>query len=82
MLAAAGHAMPARKSLLADLTTREIDVLRSVATGKSMKEIALALSISPKTVDNHLQNIYSKIDVKTRGAAILFAIENGLCNLT
>jgi DNA-binding CsgD family transcriptional regulator len=43
-----------------------------------MKETARALGISPKTVDNHTQNVYAKIGVKTRGGATLFAIEHGL----
>ena len=44
-----------------------------------MKEIGQSLGISPKTVDNHLQSIYGKIEVKTRAGATLFAIEHGLC---
>jgi DNA-binding CsgD family transcriptional regulator len=46
-----------------------------------MKEIGERLGISPKTVDNHLQSIYAKIEVKTRAGATLFAIEHGLCSL-
>ena len=82
MLAAAGHSMPVRKDMVAGLTGREIDVLRAIARGQSMKEIARALGIAPKTVDNHLQSIYAKISVKTRGGATLFAIEHGLCDLS
>ena len=67
-----------RKQMVAGLTEREIDVLRAIARGKSTKEIARALGISPKTVDNHTQSIYAKIGVKTRGGATLFAIEHGL----
>jgi DNA-binding CsgD family transcriptional regulator len=47
-----------------------------------MKEIGDRLGISPKTVDNHLQSVYSKIAVKTRAGATLFAIEHGLCSLS
>jgi HD-GYP domain-containing protein (c-di-GMP phosphodiesterase class II) len=79
VLAAAGHRVPVRRELVAGLTGREIDVLRLIARGQSMKEMARALGISPKTVDNHTQSIYSKIGVKTRGGAALFAIEHGLC---
>jgi hypothetical protein len=43
-----------------------------------MKEIAQRLVVSPKTVDHHVQHIYTKIDVRTRAAARLFAIEHGL----
>jgi HD-GYP domain-containing protein (c-di-GMP phosphodiesterase class II) len=79
VLAAAGHRVaPLRRELVAGLTARELAVLRLVAHGKSMKEIARALSISPKTVDNHLQHLYAKIGVKTRAGATLFAIEHGL----
>ena len=43
-----------------------------------MKEIGTSLGISPKTADNHIQNLYSKIGVRTRAGATLFAIEHGL----
>ncbi len=79
VLAAAGHAVPERRAMVAGLTTREIDVLRAIARGQSTKHIARALGIAPKTVDNHTQNIYAKIGAKTRGGATLFAIEHGLC---
>jgi HD-GYP domain-containing protein (c-di-GMP phosphodiesterase class II) len=78
VLAAAGHRVPVRRDLVAGLTQREIDVLRLIARGQSMKEIARTLGISPKTADNHTQNVYAKIGVKTRGGAVLFAIEHGL----
>jgi len=82
VLAAAGHKVPAkRRDLLAGLTNRELEILRLVARGKSMKEVGAELGISPKTVDNHLQNLYPKIGVKTRAGATLFAIEHGLCTL-
>jgi HD-GYP domain-containing protein (c-di-GMP phosphodiesterase class II) len=79
VLAAAGHRVAVKRELVAGLTEREIDVLRAIARGQSMKEIARTLGISPKTVDNHTQNVYAKIGVKTRGGATLFAIEHGLC---
>jgi HD-GYP domain-containing protein (c-di-GMP phosphodiesterase class II) len=78
VLAAAGHRVPVRRELVAGLTGREIEVLRLIARGQSMKEMARNLGVSPKTVDNHTQSIYSKIGVKTRGGATLFAIEHGL----
>jgi HD-GYP domain-containing protein (c-di-GMP phosphodiesterase class II) len=79
VLAAAGHRVPATKRpLLAGLTEREVEVLRLIARGQSMKEIGRALGISPKTVDNHLQRLYPKIEVRTRAGATLFAIEHGL----
>jgi HD-GYP domain-containing protein (c-di-GMP phosphodiesterase class II) len=78
VLAAAGHRVAVKREMVAGLTEREIDVLRAIARGQSMKETARALGISPKTVDNHTQNVYAKIGVKTRGGATLFAIEHGL----
>ena len=60
------------------MTPREIEVLRLVARGLTLKEAAEELGISPKTADNHIQNIYSKIGVTTRAGAALFAVENGL----
>jgi DNA-binding NarL/FixJ family response regulator len=64
--------------LPAGLTEREVEILRLLARGGSMKEIGRALGISPKTVDNHIQHIYPKIAVKTRAGAALFAIEHGI----
>lgn len=77
VLAAAGH-VSRRADNLAGLTTREIEILGLLARGLAMKEIARALAISPKTVDNHAQRIYAKIGVSTRGGATLYAIEHGL----
>jgi DNA-binding CsgD family transcriptional regulator len=63
---------------LAILTEREQDVLIRVAHGRTDLEIAHALSIHPRTVDFHLQNIYSKLDVKTRAAAVAVALKSWL----
>ncbi|MGH2906479.1 MAG: HD domain-containing phosphohydrolase [Solirubrobacterales bacterium] len=78
VLAAAGHRVPRRREGLAGLTPREIDVLRRVARGHSNKQIAEQLVISPKTVANHVDHIYSKIDASTRVSASLFAVRHGL----
>lgn len=48
------------------LTTREMDIARLVAAGKSSKDVAAALVLSPRTVDNHLQRIYAKLGVTSR----------------
>jgi DNA-binding CsgD family transcriptional regulator len=60
------------------LTARELEVLRLVAAGKSNREIASALVISERTVARHLQNIFAKLRVSSRGAAGAFAFEHGL----
>ena len=76
VLEAAGHvAKPGPRH--DTLTEREVEVLRSLARGRAMKEIARELGISRKTVDHHLQHIYAKIDVGTRAGATLYAMENG-----
>ena len=63
---------------LAGLTPREIEVLRLIAGGATAKEAARQLDIAPKTADNHIQSLYSKIGVTTRAAAALYALERGL----
>jgi DNA-binding NarL/FixJ family response regulator len=60
------------------LTSRELEVLRLVATGKSNREIASALVISEHTVARHVQNIFRKLDVTSRTAAGAFAFEHDL----
>jgi DNA-binding NarL/FixJ family response regulator len=55
-----------------------VEVLGHLAQGLTDVEIADRLVISERTVGKHLENIFQKIGVKTRGAAIRFAMENGL----
>jgi HD-GYP domain-containing protein (c-di-GMP phosphodiesterase class II) len=78
VLAAAGHRRAAKPALPAGLTPREVDVLRLVALGLTTRTVADELTISPKTADHHIQHIYAKLGVSTRGAATLFAIEQGI----
>jgi HD-GYP domain-containing protein (c-di-GMP phosphodiesterase class II) len=60
------------------LTEREVEVLKLLARGQVDKDIANALGISHRTVHHHNQSIFGKLGVATRGAAALFAIEQGL----
>jgi ATP/maltotriose-dependent transcriptional regulator MalT len=60
------------------LTTRELQILRVLATGKSNREIAAALVISDHTVRRHLQNIFVKLGVSSRAAATAFAYRHDL----
>jgi HD-GYP domain-containing protein (c-di-GMP phosphodiesterase class II) len=82
ILEAAGHPATRRKRYTADLTAREIEVLRLVARGRSTKGIAQLLVISPKTADNHLRSIYGKVGASTRAAATVFAMQHGLVEPT
>jgi HD-GYP domain-containing protein (c-di-GMP phosphodiesterase class II) len=78
VLGAAGHRVSRRHGGPAGLTQREVEVLRLLARGLSNKQIAERLVISPKTVGNHVEHIYSKIHASTRAAAGLFAMQHGL----
>jgi DNA-binding CsgD family transcriptional regulator/tetratricopeptide (TPR) repeat protein len=60
------------------LTAREVEVLRFVAHGLTDAEVAERLSISPRTVGQHLRSVYNKLDVTSRTSAARFAIEHGL----
>jgi len=62
----------------AGLSDREVEVLRLVAGGLSNRGVASRLSISPRTAEHHVQNIYAKIGVSTRAAAAMFAMGHGL----
>jgi DNA-binding CsgD family transcriptional regulator len=55
---------------LADLTEREIQILRLVADGRTNASIAHALEVSPRTVAKHLEHIYRKFGVSSRAAAV------------
>jgi HD-GYP domain-containing protein (c-di-GMP phosphodiesterase class II) len=78
VLGAAGHRVLRRREGPAGLTAREVEVLRLLARGMPNKEIAERLVISPKTVANHVEHIYAKIDASSRAAASLFAMHHGL----
>ena len=62
----------------ADLTDREVEVLRLIARGRSNREVAERLFISAKTVGRHVENLYAKIGVSSRAAAAVFAMEHRL----
>lgn len=59
------------------LTDREREVLKALSRGYSNQQLADLLVVSPKTVHNHLYNIYSKIGVASRSEAIVWAMERG-----
>jgi len=60
------------------LSPRELEVLRLVASGKTNKEVASELCLSERTIDRHVSNIFTKLDVSTRAAATAFAYEHNL----
>jgi DNA-binding CsgD family transcriptional regulator len=73
-----GHRVARRREGRAGLTHREIEVLRLLARGLSNKRMAEQLVISPKTLANHVEHIYTKIDASNRAQASLFAMQHGL----
>lgn len=64
-----------------DLSERELEVLRVVATGCSTPEVAQRLFISQKTVKNHLAAIYAKLDARDRTEAVVKAIRMGVVRI-
>lgn len=63
---------------LSDLTPRELEILQLVLAGYTNKAIAAEIFISEKTVEFHLNNIYTKIGVRTRTLASLWALQHGI----
>ena len=74
-------AQPAEKrgkeNALDQLTKRELEVLKLAAKGMSNREIALDLSISVRTVQTHLSNIFTKIGVGSRIEAVIYGLRQG-----
>jgi DNA-binding CsgD family transcriptional regulator len=80
VLTASGCRPGRRPRLVAGLTGRELEVLELLVRGSSNRQIAQHLSITPRTVGTHVEHIYTKIGVSTRGAAAMFAMRHGLVN--
>ena len=82
-----GNAQPERSPLTApartaaienDLTEHELEVLRLIGTGATNREIADRLVVSEGTVKNHVSSILSRLGLRDRTQAALFAHEHGL----
>ncbi|HEY7257838.1 MAG TPA: HD domain-containing phosphohydrolase [Gaiellales bacterium] len=76
--AASGEPIRRRRAGPSGLTDRQIEVLRLLAAGHSNREIGRRLSVSPRTAEHHVQDIYARIGVSTRAAAALYAMERDL----
>jgi DNA-binding NarL/FixJ family response regulator len=63
------------------LSSREMEVLSHIVEGRSNKEIAVALEISPQTVKNHVTSILRKLGVDDRTQAALYALRRGWVRL-
>jgi HD-GYP domain-containing protein (c-di-GMP phosphodiesterase class II)/DNA-binding CsgD family transcriptional regulator len=78
VLDAAGAPSAALPPYPADLTERELEILRLLAVGRTKREIAAELVISQSTVHTHTVHIYAKCAVSTRAALAMFAMRHGL----
>lgn len=76
--AAAQGRRPRKRAQIAGLSARELDVHALLVRGRSTREIAQALGISPRTAGSHVEHIYTKIGVHSRGSAAVFAMRHGL----
>jgi len=66
------------ETIRAELSDRELQVLRLIANGKDNSQIAEALHISPKTVKNHISNILMKLQIENRIQAAVYAVRSGI----
>jgi DNA-binding CsgD family transcriptional regulator len=66
-----------RSHLAGGMTAREIEVLSYLADGATNKEIAKTLGVSPKTVNRHVENIFDKLGVGSRAAAVATGLKSG-----
>jgi DNA-binding NarL/FixJ family response regulator len=80
VLDAAGAPPPALPPLPADLTERELEVTRRLVAGRTKRQIAAELVISPSTVHTHTVHIYAKCGVSTRAGLAMFAMRHGLAD--
>ena len=65
-------------AIRAELSDRELEVLKLIANGKDNAQIAAELVISPKTVKNHISNILMKLQIQNRIQAAVYAVRSGL----
>jgi DNA-binding NarL/FixJ family response regulator len=77
-LRAHGTSTDVAEKMTAELSDREIEVLKLIANGKDNAEIARELYISPKTVKNHISNILMKLQIQNRIQAAVYAVRSGL----
>ena len=68
----------AAATIRAELSDREVQVLKLIASGKENAEIARQLYISPKTVKNHISNILMKLQIENRIQAAVYAVRSGI----
>jgi HD-GYP domain-containing protein (c-di-GMP phosphodiesterase class II) len=78
VLDAAGHRVRRQAEHASGLTAREVEVLVLLSRGLTKNQIAQELMVSAKTVNAHVEHVYAKLGVRSRGAAAMFAMRHGL----
>jgi DNA-binding NarL/FixJ family response regulator len=73
-----GKSVDAAATIRAELSDREVEVLKLIANGKDNAQIASELFISPKTVKNHISNILMKLQIDNRIQAAVYAVRSGI----
>jgi DNA-binding NarL/FixJ family response regulator len=73
-----GKSEDAAETIRAELSDREVEVLKLIANGKDNAQIASELFISPKTVKNHISNILMKLQIDNRIQAAVYAVRSGI----
>ena len=69
---------PEAKAIRSELSDREMQVLKLIASGQDNAQIAADLHISPKTVKNHISNIFMKLQIENRIQAAVLAVRSGI----
>ena len=77
MIAQARARPPTGRRVVHELSEREIEIIELVAEGLTNQEIAERLTISKRTVDNHVSNIFTKTGAKNRVALLNWAMDHG-----
>jgi DNA-binding NarL/FixJ family response regulator len=77
-LRAQSTSVDAAETIRAELSDREIEVLKLIAAGNDNAQIARELFISPKTVKNHISNILMKLQIDNRIQAAVYAVRSGI----
>ncbi|MDR5590662.1 response regulator transcription factor [Christiangramia sp. SM2212] len=70
-----------RKQKYEELTTRELEFLNHACSELTYKAIAAEMNLSPKTVENYRESLFSKLHVKSRVGLVIFAIKEGICEV-
>ncbi|MFV0541430.1 MAG: response regulator [Aestuariibaculum sp.] len=69
-----------KKESFWELKERELEFINLACTDYTYKEIAEKMFLSPKTIDNYRDSVFTKLNVRNRIGLVLFAFKNGLCN--